>query len=121
MIELIPDFPDQVVGFVASSQVTAGDYETVVIPAIESALKTHGTVRVFYQLGPAFTGFTAGAMWDDMKLGMAHLKAWEKIAVVTDLAWVADATRIFQFVIPCPVKVFSNSEFAEAARWIAED
>ncbi len=76
MIERIPDLPDNVIGFVASGQVTAGDYESVVIPAIESALKTQGNVRTLYQLGPAFTEFSAGAMWDDMKLGMAHLKAW---------------------------------------------
>jgi hypothetical protein len=121
MIESIPDLPGQVVGIVASGQVTASDYETVVIPAIESALKTHESVRILYQLGPAFTGFTSGAMWDDMRLGMAHLKAWEKIAIVTDLDWVAGATRIFRFVMPCPVKVFGNDEFAEAARWITAD
>lgn len=121
MIESIPDLPGQVVGIVASGQVTASDYETVVIPAIESALTTHESVRILYQLGPAFTGFTSGAMWDDMRLGMAHLKAWEKIAIVTDLDWVAGATRIFRFVMPCPVKVFSNDEFAVAARWITAD
>lgn len=121
MIERIPNLPGQVVGVVASGQVTASDYETVVIPAIESALETYGRVRILYQLGPAVTGFTSGAMWDDMKLGMAHLKSWERIAVVTDLDWVAGAMRIFRFVMPCPVKVFGNSEFADAARWIAAD
>jgi hypothetical protein len=118
MIELLPNLPDKVVGIIASGQVTASDYENVVIPAIESTLEAHGSVRILYQLGPAFTGFTSGAMWDDMKLGIAHLKAWEKIAVVTDVDWVAGATHIFGFAIPCPVKVFSNNDFAEAASWI---
>jgi len=121
MIELLPGLPEQVVGFVASGKVTADDYETVVIPAIETALATHGHVRILYQLGPAFTSFTSGAMWDDMKLGMAHLKAWDKIAIVTDLDWVAGAMRIFRFAMPCPVSIFSNSEFTEAARWISAD
>lgn len=121
MIERLPDLPEQVVGFVASGQVTASDYEHVVIPAIETALATHGRVRILYQLGPAFTGFTSGAMWDDMKLGMAHLKAWDRIAIVTDLDWVAGAMRIFRFAMPCPVRVFSNSDLPEAARWVAED
>jgi SpoIIAA-like len=121
VITLIPDLPGQVVGIVASGQVTASDYETVVIPAIESALKTHGSVRILYQLGPAFTGFSSGAIWDDMRLGMAHLKAWDRIAIVTDLDWVAGAMRVFRFVMPCPVKVFSNREFAEAARWVSAD
>jgi hypothetical protein len=119
MIELLPNLPDKVVGIIASGQVTASDYENVVFPAIESTLEARGSVRILYQLGPAFTGFTAGAMWDDMKLGIAHLKAWEKIAVVTDFDWVAGAIRIFGFAMPCPVKVFSNNDFAEAVRWIS--
>lgn len=118
MIELLPDLPDRVVGLIASGQVTAHDYESVVIPAIESKLQEHGTVRVLYQLGPAFSGFTAGAMWDDAKLGMMHLKAWEKIAIVTDVEWMRGAIGIFRFAIPCPLKVFSNGQYAEAVDWI---
>ena len=119
MIQLLPNLPGQVLGVVASGQVDASDYENVFIPAIEAKLKAHGHIRILYQLGPAFTGFTAGAMWDDMKAGIAHLKAWERIAVVTDMDWVAGATRFFAFAMPCPVRVFPNKEFAEAVHWIA--
>jgi len=56
-----------------------------------------------------------------MEVGFAHLKAWERIAVVTDEGWIAGATRLFGFAMPCPVRVFSNEEFAEAANWIAAD
>ena len=119
MIELIPDLPDHVVGILASGQVTASDYETVLVPAIESALARHGKVRVLYNVGPAFKGFTSGAMWDDMKIGVAHLNAWERIAVVTDVNWIAGAARFFGFAMPCPVRVFPNSEIATAMQWIA--
>jgi len=118
MIELLPGLPDPIVGLLASGQVTAQDYESVVIPAIESKLQAHGAVRVLYQLGPAFTGFSAGAMWDDAKLGFTHLKAWEKIAFVTDSDGMRGAIGLFRFAIPCPLKVFSNAQFAEAVEWI---
>ena len=65
MIELLAGLPDPIVGLRASGQVTAQDYESVVIPAIESKLQAHGAVRALYQLGPAFSGFSAGVMWDD--------------------------------------------------------
>lgn len=42
MIELLPDLPNKVVGIIASGQVTASDYEDVVIPAIESTIETRG-------------------------------------------------------------------------------
>jgi hypothetical protein len=74
---------------------------------------------MLYQITPAFTGFTPGALWDDGKLGFAHWTAWERIAVVTDVHWVAHATRMFAFLIPARVKVFSNAEQADAEAWIA--
>ncbi len=119
MIKLLANLPDHVVGISASGQVDANDYETVLIPAIESALGKHGRVRVLYFLSPEFTGFTSGAMWDDLKLGLGHMKAWERIAVVTDVGWVANGLRMFGFAMPCPVKVFPTSALAEAEEWIA--
>ena len=118
MIERIPNLPGHVVGVIASGQVTGSDYETVLIPAIEEALAAHGRVRILYQLAPGFTGFTVGAMWDDMKVGLTHWSAWEKAAVVTDNEWVAGAARLFALSMPCPVKVFSNKEVTEATQWV---
>jgi len=120
MMALIPGLPATVVGLHASGQVTAQDYEQVVIPAIETALQAQPKIRMLYQLDDTVTGFTPGAMWDDMKVGFGHLTAWQRIAVVTDLAWMTTAIRTFGFVMPCPVRVFANSELAEANRWILE-
>jgi hypothetical protein len=58
-------------------------------------------------------------MWDDAKLGMAHINAVEKAAVVTDVHWIAGAVRFFRLAIPGHVRVFSNEQFAEAAEWVA--
>jgi hypothetical protein len=119
MMTLLSGLPDGVVGVAASGQVDAMDYENVLIPAIEQALGRHQRLRFLYQLTPSFTGFSPGAMWDDMKVGMAHLTAWDKVAVVTDLAWIANATRMFGFAMPGSVKVFGNAQMDEARAWIA--
>ena len=118
MMTLLPRLPDNVVGVAVSGQVDAKDYETILVPAIETALGKHGRVRVLYQLGPEFNSFTAGAMWDDAKVGLAHWKAWERIAVVTDVPWVANATRMFGFLMPGVVRVFSLREHIDAENWI---
>ena len=118
MMKLIPDLPTNVVGLIASGHVTADDYERVAIPAVEAALKSHPRIRMIYQVPADFDGFAPGAVWDDVKMGMGHFTAWERIAVVTDVEWIRGSTRMFAFVMPCPVKLFANAEMAEAMRWI---
>jgi hypothetical protein len=119
MMKLLTNLPDYVVSVCVSGEIDAKDYATILIPAIDSALHKHNKIRMLYQLTPEFTGFTSAAMWDDVKIGLAHWKAWEKVAVVTDVLWVANATRMFAFMMPGPVKVFSNSEQSAAEKWIA--
>ena len=82
----------------------------ILIPALDAAFQKHKRIRVLCQLTPDFEDFTTGSMWDDAKLGLAHLKAWERIAVLTDVHWLANAMRMFAFLLPGLVKVFSNEE-----------
>lgn len=120
MMKLDSSFPDHVVGVIASGEVDARDYEAVLLPALDRALKKHQRIRVFYQLGPEFTGFTAGAIWDDAKLGLEHWKAWERLAVVTDLPSMEHAIRMFAVLMPAEVKVFRSAAGPDARKWIAE-
>lgn len=119
MMKRLANLPDNVVGISASGQIDAKDYETVLIPAIDSALQKHKRIRVLYLLTKDFESFTTGAMWDDARLGFAHVQAWERVAVVTDVHWVANATRMFAFLLPGLVKVFSNEQQSDAEKWIA--
>jgi hypothetical protein len=119
MIEKISDLPENVLGFTARGTVAAKDYKSVIIPAVEDLFSRKGKVRFLYHLGEEFTGFEAAAMWDDTKLGLKHLSGWEKMAIVSDIDWVRAAVKIFGLVIPGQVRVFRNSELAEAKRWIS--
>jgi hypothetical protein len=119
MIKILPSNSEHVVMVSASGRVDATDYEEVLMPAIEQALAKSKKVRLLYQLGSDFDSLTAGAMWDDMKLGLGHLTAWEKVAVVTDIGWIATAANLFKFAMPCPVRVFANNELSLAQSWIA--
>lgn len=120
MVEPIPDLPDGVLGFRAKGTVTASDYETVIIPAVEAMFAERGKVRFLYELGEGFSGFEAGAAWDDAKLGLKHLSGWERMAVVSDVEWIRTALRIFGLAIPGHVRIFHEGELADAIRWIGE-
>ena len=118
MIEIIPDMPDNVVAAKAHGKVTAEDYEKTFIPAIEENLKTHEKTRLLYQLGEDFSGYSLAAVLKDAKLGIKHFNGFEKVAVVTDVHWIADASSFFGAFIPCPVMVFTNKELPTAKAWI---
>ena len=119
MIEVLKGFPDTVVAFAAKGRVTRKDYESVLIPGLERALRRPGKVRCYYELGPEFSGMDTGAMWEDFKIGVEHLTRWERVAVVTDLDWIRRAMHIFGFLVPGDFRVFATSQAAEARRWVA--
>jgi hypothetical protein len=58
-------------------------------------------------------------MWQDAKLGGGDLRAWEKVAVVTDKEWVAHAVTAFGWMIPGEVRVFELDDLDAAKRWAA--
>jgi hypothetical protein len=120
MIERIEGLPDNVLGFRAKGEVTGTDYETVLIPAVEEALATRRKIRLLYHLGEDFTGFDAKAMWDDAKVGLQHLTAWERIAMVSDITWIRGMVKAFGFVMPAQVRIFRNSELEAALKWVSE-
>jgi hypothetical protein len=120
MLERMEGLPENVLGFEARGEVTGADYESVLIPAVDELLARRKSIRFLYHLGNEFAGFDAKAMWDDARVGLRHLAAWERVAVVTDVAWIRTAMKMFAFVMPGQVRIFSNGEMAEARRWLGE-
>ena len=121
MLEIVEDMPANILAIKASGEVTSEDYESVMVPAVERKLEEFDKVRMLYELGPEMKGFTAGAMWQDAKVGMSHLLSFDKIAVVTDHTWLANAVRAFALMMPCPVKIFSTAERDAAKDWISDN
>jgi hypothetical protein len=100
MVEPIPGLPPNVLAFTAKGLVTADDYETRIVPAVEAMFSQNAKVRFLYYLGENFAGFEAGALWDDAKLGLRHLTGWEKMALVSDVDWIRGAFKLFALAIP---------------------
>lgn len=119
MIERIEGLGDDVVGFVAKGKVTGADYEQVLIPAIEATLREHDKLSLLYVLGDEFDGYDTAAIWDDTKIGMRHLSAWQRIAVVTDHDAYAHMVRGFGFLLPAQVRVFPTAELDDAKDWVS--
>jgi hypothetical protein len=119
MIERLSMFPDDVLAFTFQGQVTKADYDSVFLPAVVDALKRHPKLRLYYEIAPDFKGCDVGAMWDDFAVGVEHITRWDRVAVVTDVEWVERATKLFGFIVPASVRLFSTSETAAGRAWIS--
>lgn len=118
MIEQLSTFPDNVLAFVGRGQITRADYDAVLVSAVGKALARNNQVRLYYEIATDFTGIDPGAMWEDFKVGMEHLTRWERIAVVTDIEWIRHTIRLFGFLMPGTLKLFSTSAAARARSWV---
>jgi SpoIIAA-like len=117
MIVDISGLPAGVIGFETVGKLHAEDYRDVLLPAIESAAKA-GEVRVVIVIRD-FDGLSGGALWQDLKMGVEHLRLWKRIALVTDVDWMTHLVAVFGWMTPGDVKTFSTEQLQDAITWAA--
>ena len=123
MIEPIPDMPPGTLGFRATGRVTREDYADRFLPPVQAKVDSGEGIRMVYQVGPGFEKFDAGALLEDAKtgweLGILHPKAWKRLALVTDVNWMSQATHAFAWMMPGEIKIYGLEEVDEARDWVA--
>jgi stage II sporulation SpoAA-like protein len=114
VIRIIDGLPDNVVGIVAMGRVSAEDCDKILKPLMETSLKRHDKVRLYYEIGCRFPG----AAWEDLRIGLEHIPQWERVAVVTDVGWVRHTVNALRFLIASDVRVFTSFQAPEGRAWI---
>jgi hypothetical protein len=118
MIENVGTFPDNVVAFIAKGRVTKRDYDQVLIPKVEEALRQHDKISLYYEFGPEFSGIDPAAAWEDLREGIEHFTRWERMALVTDVDWIKQTLNAARFFVPGQLRVFPTAEASEAKAWL---
>ena len=118
MLTLLTDLPAGVLGVEAHGKVTASDYEQVRVPAVEAALQGGDKLRLLYAFGADFPDYSAGAAWEDTKLGLGHLRSWERIAIVGDADWLRRSLHALGWAMPGEIRMFASGEMDAARAWI---
>jgi SpoIIAA-like len=121
VIERLSDMPPGTLGFRVTGEVERDDYDDVLTPELERALEA-GPLRTLYVI-ETLDEMEPAALWADTKLGfnlgVRHRDAWVRSAIVTDIAWMARATRLFAWMIPGEVSVWPLAELEQAKSWVA--
>lgn len=115
MIRIVDDMPVGVLGVELTGQVSRDDYVTV----LEPALRDHpGRLRVVLLIPEGWGGMEPSAVWEDLKVGVGEWTAWERLAVVTDVAWIRDGMRLFSWAIPGQCRGYTLADRDQALAWV---
>jgi hypothetical protein len=115
MIQRVEGLPENVVGIVAKGRLTRDDCNNVLSPLMETSLKRHDKLRLYYEIGSRFPG----AAWDNLRLGIENVPQWERVAIVTDVSWLRDTINALRFLIQGELRVFSTRDANEGRAWIS--
>lgn len=119
MFKFIDGLPNDVLAIEATGRVTHQDYKSTLIPRAE-AMMGRGPIKMLYVVGNEFTGFEAGALWDDGAFGLRHWHDFSRIAVVTDHAWLRIMVGMFKPLFHGDVRLFPLDELPAARSWITD-
>ena len=95
------------------------DYEHF-IPDVERLIKQHGKLRMLVQMHD-FHGWTAGALWQDIKFDMKHFRDVERLALVGEKTWEHGMAVFCKPFTSATVRYFDRSEADQAEAWIHAD
>jgi hypothetical protein len=98
------------------------DYDDLLVPELHRALEAGGGLRTLYLIED-LEEMEPGALWADAKLGfdlgVKHHSSWVRSAIVTDIDWMARASRLFAWMMPGEARVFETSELEQAKAWVS--
>ena len=117
-ITRLEGFPRDVIALRFYGLITSQNYAESIVPLIDAASKEHDKLKLLCVLDQYFDGYSAGAMWDDMRFGFSHLTTFSKLALVTDIDWIRKSAKLFGSLMPTEVMVFDGDDLDDAEAWI---
>ena len=107
MLEPIAGLPENVIGFVAKGELTSQDYEKELIPAVDRGAATPRQGPPPRRWGGQFDGLTAGAIWDDTKVGFLMSPGGRR-SPWSPTRTGSHSVDLFGYLIPGEVKAFDH-------------
>lgn len=102
----------------ASGKLTTEDYEAFG-PIVDRKIEEHGRIRILFEMHD-FHGWTAGALWEDMKFDFKHWKDIERLAIVDESKWEAGMAVFGKPFTAAKIQYFDHSRLGEAHDWLTD-
>jgi len=92
------------------------DYQHFV-PAVERLVKQHGKIRMLVNMHD-FHGWTAGALWQDLKFDAKHFNDIERVAMVGETKWQHGMAVFCKPFTAATVRYFDRTAIDQAREWL---
>ncbi len=115
-IELQEKNDGKVVEVKATERLTTEDYQRFV-PEIERLVKQHGKIRLLFEMHD-FHGWTAGALWQDLKFDLKHFRDIERLALVGERKWQKGMATFCKPFTTAEIRYFDQAQADEARTWL---
>jgi hypothetical protein len=99
-----------------TGKLTKESYQELV-PAVDAQIKQYGKLRILFVMKD-FHGWTAGAMWEDLKFDLKHWKDIERLAVVGDKKWEKGMASFCKPFTKAKIRYFDVVQLEEARAWL---
>jgi hypothetical protein len=120
MLTIIEGLPDRVIGIRITDKLRAEDYETQLIPLVNEKLASHPRLDLLCCIDGEWKGMEAGAVWQDLRLGLGKIGHWARMAIVTDIGWMENAIKLFRLFSPGELRHFGSDDYEAARSWVCE-
>ncbi len=101
-----------------SGKLAKENYGTFV-PVVERLVKQHGKIRLLVEMHD-FHGWTAGALWADIKFDARHFRDIERLALIGETKWEKGMAAFCKPFTTAEVRYFDRSQADAARRWLSE-
>lgn len=101
-----------------SGKLTKDAYEAFV-PVTEAKIKQYGKIRILVVLED-FHGWSAGALWEDVKFDVKHFRDIERLAIVGHSKWQEGMASFCKPFTSAEIKYFDLAEVESARTWIEQ-
>ncbi len=115
-IELKHDAGSEVLTVSITGKLEASDYLTLG-PMVEELIRQDSKVDILLILHD-FHGWTAGALWEDIKFDAKHFRDIGKLAMVGETKWEKGMATFCKPFTTAKVQYFPVEEMAAARAWI---
>jgi hypothetical protein len=88
------------------------------LTTVDRLVKEHGKIRMLVEMHD-FHGWSAGALWEDIKFDLKHFRDIDRLAIVGEKAWERGMAAFCKPFTTAKVRYFERPAIEEARSWLA--